>query len=381
MNDSLMTPSNKRPGVILEESLSQDLKYTETVIEHEGRCQGRRCSLWHSSETQPVSDLELLSIMLRFGATALPIEGVGGVQTQVRHQRKGYMQLLMSHAIERARRRVCAAFLYGTPSIYSKWGFTTCATSSWFKMQAADFRNLQELPMVRRGSATDLPAIVKVYNRDHGSRPWTVQRDSSWNHLIKPEVWQPGSDVFVYEERSDVAAYAIAKGHSPRCGHRQLVVEELGAVDPDSAMIMLQFLARVCWEGKREQFTVFEPIDSSAGIAARRFGCEVVTRYFTDSNTMGVILNRDSLVTGLKNELHRRVWLAGLNEQISYKAIALLRSGQLVPDQGELLRLMVGYEATSHTETNDHATLLRAWFPGGGSPVLPIPYSHSLDHY
>ena len=374
-------------NVVLDEPIAKGLRYTEEVKEHEGWSPQRRCCLWKDGEPRPVSDLELLSIRFRFGATALAVEGVGGVQTQLHHQRKGYMRILMSRALDSARTRVCAAFLFGTPDLYPRWGFATCAPKSRVKLQIADFSDLTAIATVRCASIEDLPSIlpsiVQVYNRAHRSRPWTLEREPTWNHLSKAKVWEPGSEVYVHEDHGSVAAYAFVRGHSPRDGHRNMVVDELGAVDPEAAAVMLRSLASICWVAKREQFTVLEPIDSPAGVAARRLRCEVTTQYFVDSDCMGVILDRGTLVAGLETELQRRASRAGVDARRSANAIALLRSGHLVPDDGELLRLMVGYEAAGDGtgESAERETLLGAWFPGGGSPALPIPYAHRLDYY
>jgi hypothetical protein len=69
------------------------------------------------------------------------------------------------------------------------------------------------------------------------------------------------------------------------------------------------------------------------------------------------------------------------------RAFPTLQRGEIIADDPVLLRLLlgdwsmkealaVGINVPSHL-----AGLCAAWFPGGGSQMLPIPFAHKLDQY
>jgi hypothetical protein len=68
-------------------------------------------------------------------------------------------------------------------------------------------------------------------------------------------------------------------------------------------------------------------------------------------------------------------------------AFEALRRGEAIPDSGVLLRLLVGHwsladaRALGHEIASQFERLFALWFPGGGTPNLPLPYAHVLDGY
>ena len=76
-----------------------------------------------------------------------------------------------------------------------------------------------------------------------------------------------------------------------------------------------------------------------------------------------------------------------VGEAAQRPALAALRGGVLLPDDGDLLQLAFGYERFDQVPEERRGSdpglweVAQAWFPGGGTPVLEEPFAHLLDDY
>ena len=129
-----------------------------------------------------------------------------------------------------------------------------------------------------------------------------------------------------------------------------------------------------------------EPVDSLTGQVARQTGCTSQHSYPPSGEMMAAVLNRSSLMRTLEPELRRRA--AGQRQDEVYDdAFDALRRGDLLPDDRALIRLLLGYwsagDAMVHglSIPDPYRDLCAAWFPGGGTQALPMPYAHGLDRY
>ncbi len=163
-----------------------------------------------------------------------------------------------------------------------------------------------------------------------------------------------------------------------------MVVDELTARDSGAAHALLGELTARCWQLRLAEFKVREPLDSPAGIAAREVGCAYQQDFHPSGGMMGMILDRQQLLTLLEPELLRPAERSGLQRLHEAAFDALLR-GEIIPDNRDLLRLLVGFWPASNMRLSEgesqHEPILNQWFPGGGTRLLPLPYSHHLDRY
>ena len=110
-------------------------------------------------------------------------------------------------------------------------------------------------------------------------------------------------------------------------------------------------------------------------------------RYAAAGGGMGVVLDRPRFVQSISAELDRRLLAANLDQASSAAARADLGAARLIPDDGDLLQLVMGYRRCADLDAAQlgaggaAARAAWAWFPGGGTPVLPLPFAHQLDHY
>jgi GNAT superfamily N-acetyltransferase len=368
--------------VVVDEQLSSGLRYTETIGEPGRTFPVRRCSLYAVGVDEAVSQLKLLTYHQRFGTTALSVEGLAGVQSLPDHRGKGYMAILMQRALAGARERVATAFLFGIGEFYHRWRFVTCAPQTTINVRvAAAEAGSAEAPNLRAFRPADLPRMVALYNTANARRPWTVRRATDWDRLARAAAWQPASEVHVWEEDGELRGYVALEGYMRGWGPRKLTAEELVALDEDTAVRMLRFVADLATQNRREEFIVEEPLDSAVGRAARRIGCEATTNYVTGRGPMGAVLDRVRLLDSLEDELSERAASASVNAAMGRAAFAALRRGTLLPDDTQLLRLVMGDSAAHEVSISAHAAACAGWFPGGGTARLLLPHPHGLDEY
>jgi hypothetical protein len=386
-----------------EVEIEPGLKYTEQTGRLNKTLPVRDCFLWKKGHDDPISGLNLLSFRQRFGAVSVPGEGIGSVETIPRFRRQGYVSILLSKVLEGANKRVKIVYVSdGIAELYEKFGFVNCLAEGYLSLKLRDVERLAgrgELApnnslrsfSLAEMSVADiladvLPAMVNLYNTEHAFRPWTHKRHAGWNRLLETQTWRPGSEVIVLDGPEGLAGYAILPEW--QFGHTNfaLVVDELTARDLAAARVLLVELASRCWQMRLGEFRVNEPLDGLVGRAAQELGCVYHQTFLPSGGLMAAILDRQGLLQLLEPELRRRLPGDGLNA-LHTKAFAALCRGEIVSDNQELLRMLLG-----HWSLNDALVLgtpipaeyrlvCEAWFPGGGTNSLLVPYAHKLDHY
>ncbi|NUP47821.1 MAG: GNAT family N-acetyltransferase [Catenulispora sp.] len=367
--------------------------YSELADQEERSRQVRYCRLKTEAGDQ-VAELEVHSFQMRFGAVAVAAEGIGGVETQPEFRRQGHMSRLLRQALSGMAERVDVAFVSdGIEGVYEKFGFVpavadghlTVSVRSVERAVGADMD--KAVPGIRSGSAADLPMIVRLYNSAHAQRPGTHERHEGWNRLIPQSTWRPGSQSLILEADGAAVGYAVLEGRSFGDPLGSVTVDELVAVNAATVRLLLVAVARLCWQRRLSEFIVREPTDSLVGRVARQMGCSYQQRFPSSGGMMAAVLNRSALVNRLEPELRRRAASHVLDERFVKSGFGALQCGELIPDGRALVRLLLGYWSTDDAQTHGvsilerYVSLCSAWFPGGGTPFLPTPYSHRLDRY
>ncbi|WP_314252325.1 GNAT family N-acetyltransferase [Streptomyces kutzneri] len=366
--------------------------YTEVADQDVRSLRMRHCRL-RTDGGEPVAALEAVSFRQRFGAVAVAAEGIGGVETRPGFRRQGYMGRLLRRSLGGMTRRVDIAFVSdGIEGVYEKFGFVNAVSEGRLIVPV---RNIERavggvpdaaVPGVRSGTPADLPAMIRLYNTAHGGRPWTHERQAGWNRLVPQTTWTPGSQTLIVQAGDAVSGYAVLEGRAFGDPLGTLSVDELVAGDTDAARLLLTALAGVCWQRRLSEFGVREPADSLVGRVARRMGCTYQERFPPSGGMMAAVLNRSELLRKLEPELRRRA--GGDRSDVVFRAAYdALRRGSLLPDDRALVRLLLGHWSLDDAGTQGgsvperYQELCTAWFPGGSSPSLPMPYAHRLDRY
>lgn len=385
--------SDKEPTYAIDEPLEPGLHYREETGHEVHTLPKRFCGLWLDGVDDPVSDIDVLSFRKRFGAVAVDAEGLGGVETLPEYRQQGYVRKVITKAMEGMAERVAVAFIPdGIESLYEKFGFVSCLADGYLTVPVRHVESqLGHLPKtasnytLREHTSDDLPAMIDLYNVIHAHRPWTFERQASWNRIPKQQTWRPGSEVLVLEDAERLVGYAILKRYTFGQISRNFIVEELTAENMAAAQYLLAEISARCRQHYLSEFQVREPIDSIVGRIAQWLGCTYHQEYFATGGIMGLILNREQLLDQLAPELLRRL---GNAEQTGHDAaFALLQQGEFIPDNSTLLRLLIGYWSLADAQINGmvipkaYESVCRGWFPGGNTPSLPMPYSHYVDRY
>lgn len=366
--------------------------YSEVADQEVRSLRVRYCRL-ATEAGEPVAELEAVSFRQRFGAVAVAAEGIGGVETRPEFRRRGYMGRLLRRSLSGMKRRVDIAFVSdGIEGVYEKFGFVSAASEGRLIVPVRTVERSvggvpgAVVPGVRNGTSADLPAMIRLYNTAHARRPWTHERQADWNRLVPETTWKPGSRTLIAQTRGAVSGYAVLEGRAFGDPLGTPAVDELVAADAEAARLLLTAVAGVCWQRRLSEFGVREPSDSLVGRVARGMGCTYQERFPPSGGMMAAILNRSELLRRLEPELRRRA-AGGRSDSVHDAAYDGLRRGGLLPDDGALVRLLLGHwslddlDAHGGSVPERYRDLCTAWFPGGGSPSLPMPYPHRLDRY
>ncbi len=379
-----------------EEDLEDHLRYTETRegsfvelapglarIWGESKGPATLCRLCAKGVEQPVSYLVRNRFQQRFGQTAVPVEGYGGVATPPAHRRKGYMSRLIRKAIERASKRVDALFLFGVRGLYPSYGFAPCMVHSELVLpvHAGERARLMNGTELRPMIGTDKEHVCGLFNQAHATRPCSVAREARF--FAGPrgaEDWHAGEVGKVLRKDGTFLGYVIHTVDS--FGQRHpLSVTELVGRDFDATEALIHEVVRVAINRRMEKVTFHDTPDSLTGLVLRRLDAQVRLTYPFDGDGMGLICNRRHLLVSLAGELERR---AGRAEP---DALEALIAGEMYPENRMLLQLITGFFSFKDAEQMGHALpsgyepVVKKWFPGGGTPELPLPYTHRLDRY
>ena len=377
-----------QPERVLEETWEDGLRYTEEWGEPKRSLPRRRCALWSGDHAAPVSKLTLLTLDLRFGAVALPVEGYEAVSTPPEHRRRGYMARLLRRSFASARQRVSVVCLFGIDDFYPRFGFATCVADCELRVHLDNAHRLAPVVdgAVRAGGPAALPAMRALYNQVHATRPWTIARGPSWDRVPQVGEWEPGSEVHLAERGGTLQGYLVLRAYLFGWRPQRFALREIVARDSASAGVLLAYALQRAHQLNYDRIVVHDPPDAPVARVAQTVGCEVVHRYSAAGGGMARILDRGRFVDGIAPELARRARAAGVTESTAAPVLAALRTGALVPDDCDLLRLVVGYrrfdEVADQRRGGDAPAraVAAAWFPGGGG-VLPVPFAHHLDHY
>ena len=194
-----MQQQAEQPQRLVDEAWDDGPRYTEERAAPKRSFPVRRCALWAGEQEVLASTLELLSLTLRFGAVALPVEGYAGVSTAPDQRRRGYMKRLFPRSMRSATERVSVACRYGIADFYPRFGFVACLHETEYRVRLSAARRLEPVAegALRTGSLADLPAMRALFNQVHGERPWSVARAAHWDAIPRSREWRPGADISV----------------------------------------------------------------------------------------------------------------------------------------------------------------------------------------
>jgi GNAT superfamily N-acetyltransferase len=378
----------------VDQELEPGLRYTEEFSRTVRSFLVGDYLLWEKETGEYIGGLNVVLFRQRIGRVAVPSAGVGGVEIAPSYRRQGYALKLLTRAFASIGQHVPVIYLSDAISgLYERYGFVTCLAESCLELNVRDVERAagSTTTPVQRFAKADLPpatlsAMIDLYNRTNARRSWTHERPPTWNQLHDTALWRPGSEALIVEQDGRLVGYAIQQEQLFGRTRAPFVVDELTALDVEAARALLAEIAARCWALRISAFQVQEPPDGAVGQAAKQLGCTVQQAYPPGGGWMGAIQDRYELLALLESELRRRAegFDLGTDEAAAFEA---LRTGEAIPDDGALLRLLVGYWSLADASVSgvqvpvEFEHLFALWFPGGGTQELPLPHRHALDHY
>jgi hypothetical protein len=374
------------------EDLGNDIQYREILprattsrgsfmIPSGSPKQAMICEIATRGEPQPLSCLSIVRYRMRFGSVVLDVEGVGDVATSPTVRRKGYASTLLRSALSRASKRVSVIFLNGIPNFYDRLGFVACWSTDTVRLPADALRSLwpDRRYRVRAWRDSDRPSACRLYNQLNQVRPATVVRMPETYPGPRPRVGSMrGEEGLVIENADSMLGYMMLTGE-PHGIEQPFEIRELQTADGRAAATLLHHASERATVFGETEVAVREPVDSAAGHVLRSIGCDLHRHFNRGGGWMGLILNRFVLVRALAPELARRAGTEGAD-------VEALATGDWIESNGDLLRLLIGYWSWRDARwagIADHGATaeLAAWFPGGGSAVLGMPFLHAVDQF
>jgi predicted acetyltransferase len=189
----------------------------------------RRNYAVRSNNGQLAAVVGVFPIHWRVGEVTLKVAGVGGVAVHPDSRGKGYMKLLMNHAVAEMRRTgYDLSYLGGRRQRYAYFGYEVAGTTYSLSFIKDNTRHAfaHQDPVLSLEPLTDTPDTIAKLKALHDAQPL---------HCIRP------SNAFHHYLRSWHSNPSIAKIHDGTIvgyiapNRDNLVVNELVAVNPDTA--------------------------------------------------------------------------------------------------------------------------------------------------
>jgi predicted N-acetyltransferase YhbS len=135
---------------------------------------------------QIVAHVAFIERTLRYGCAELTFGGIAAVMTRPEFRRRGYADQLMRVVIDQITQRGHPiSLLDGISRFYDRFGFTTLwhgYTTHFAVKEALRVPPDDSAYRVRSFQPDDVPALLALYDREWGNRPWSVKRTPDWLH-------------------------------------------------------------------------------------------------------------------------------------------------------------------------------------------------------
>lgn len=191
----------------------------------------------------PIAALTIDRLQMHVDGTRMSVGGIGNVETDPGHRRRGHAARLLRVAVEHMREaEMQASLLYGIDGFYDRLGWRSCGDERWvlLPLEPADEPGLPATGrwVSRPMQPSDMPHIERISDQVARSTPGALAREPggrAWSQLDT-------SDALVVERGGAVAGWAW-RGRGPIWSRGELAAEysdaaawaELQAVD-DEAM-------------------------------------------------------------------------------------------------------------------------------------------------
>jgi len=350
---------------------------------------GRRVAL--HLDGQPVSWAELLYRRLRIGRATLTFGGLAGVGTHRRHRKRGYSRRVIQRCVEvMTDDGLDVSMLFGIPGYYDRFGYRTTLSEYEFTIAGRELVKLGQRLKARRMRPGEHAVTLPLYRRSLSRRALGTERQSSkWSRLPSAARWNIPAQVTGFYEGPRLAGYVVCDDVP-----NAVRVSELVATSPDALSSALAHLGRQCRRKVVEKAVFYLPPDHPAATVAAELGTTFTRRTFHNGGGMMRILNLDSTLAALEEELTTRWQASGFGDRrlvltfqtdLGRSALSLPGSGRSQPPmrgrigiaQERFIQLITGYVGVEAMSQKPKVRIPRK-LTGPLAAVFPEQHAHIL---
>jgi len=361
--------------------------------------------LWIDGEEKSVCQLIVLEYAMRVGVTEVRMAGVGGVHTEYRHRKKGYMRHLCEDTVQyMITEGYDISMLFGIENFYTRFGYAAGLAEFECKVKTRDAEVAAadastEGYITRPIGEADMPAVLDLYNAKNATRVCSVVRTLEYFPRFHKGTWYEGPpETQLWEDANGkLLAYAVWDHNN-----EAMKVAEVESCDDAFFPTLLSFFAARAVDKRCEAVQLFVPPDHPFAEYAQRFGAEWRVTYPRYGSGMLRLLNLRPFFEKIVPELERRLALsrsAGYTGALTFQTdlgpltLAIDRGSIAVETvareglrldlpQDKLTQLVIGYRSARDvlndpqvTAHGDVLPLLNILFPKG------TPYVWTPDHF
>ena len=351
---------------------------------------------------EAVNGLVVIDSRMRLLDSEVRLAGIGGVNTEPRHRRKGYMRALMEDTLGYMKEQdYDVSMLFGIPNFYDKFGYVSCLAELRVTVSTRDAeRGAARLPgySLRRLRRHDFVEVVALYNDRNRHRSCSAIRDGGqFIRFQKGSRYYQEADGFAAR---DSAGSLVAYAAYDRSEDAVNVVE-VESRSPVCYTVLLHRFAKMAIDRRCGQITFYLPPDHPFADFLRSCGCEVSVSYFKSGGGMMRVINQDSLLAKLQGSFEDRLSRSQFRDQAlrlefatdlgtTQVVVGGLKGApagrgstyRLAMPQQRLMQLLVGHRSPGGLLGEPGVEA-----PAGAEPILsalfagPHPYLYQADRF
>jgi predicted acetyltransferase len=251
-----------------------------------------------------VSRLWIVDRKIRIGASSVRIGGIAGVGTDREYRKRGLARHVLQEAVALMWEEAYdGSFLFGIRDFYDKFGYVTCMPERRLYLETRDAERATKALGIRPMRPADLPAIVRLYNRDNATRTASVvRRAGTWDGFPMGSQFgiSPIGRVITDAGRR-VVGYVVYDDTK-----RRVRAAEVGGNGIAVHGTILRHLAERAVRLRCQELSCSIPVDHPFARFCRQFGCRDSTHFAPNAGPMGRIINLGSFLGKVAGELESR---------------------------------------------------------------------------
>ena len=242
---------------------------------------------------------------MRIGGAVVRCGGIADVETREYHRRRGYSRQAMERGVSlMAEKGYDISALFGISDFYPRWGFAPVFPDTRIMMATKDAALAHPHYHLRRLGNHDTGATIELYRKNNAHRTGSiVRRRDQWAGFRQGSRYKWPVNVYgAFDGGKPLMGYVVID-KSPA----EAIVSEVGYRSEEVFGTLLSAAVRQARRVHDDHIVIRAPVDHPFIEFCRQFGCRVVMQYNRSGGAMARIINLQSCVARLAQELTRRM--------------------------------------------------------------------------